>query len=467
MPWDAPIPGPDDYPASVTPWLAPSDCVQSSDPMIQEIAAEVRGDSTLLQELAEDVADYAWAIPWTFGHFPIAFDAYYAFNWGSSCTGHAHVGAALFRANGVPARSVHVIPIPSYGYFDMHWIIEYFIPSYGWARMETTYGWNLVPSYVDVITYICDLPDEFPLYYPSGISGHWHTSDPVLGMYNPDWGRAHYGYSYRQFRGPHDFLETAFHLAYALAVRHADTRGLEFEGKQRTALDAALVAHEEAFDAIRQDPLGTFISAAEEALAWYDKVRPGPNDTVFFDDFESPGSAWTHGGVGDEWERGVPVVGPDSAFSGTSCWGTDLDDTYENNARSWLLSPPFDLRGVVSADLSFYVYNEVQDRNQGYVYDPLWLDITTDGTNFTPLSSAMGGVNDDPEIPSVGGWSRVVLDLNPYLGQESVQIRFRFQSDGAVVQAGSYIDDVRVTGRSPISHAPKVGGNPDLAGNEP
>jgi hypothetical protein len=58
----------------------------------------------------------------------------------------------------------------------------------------------------------------------------------------------------------------------------------------------------------------------------------------------------------------------------------------------------------------------------------------------------MGGVNDDPVIPSTGGWNHVFLDLVQYLG-DTVRLRFRFMSDGSVVYAGSYIDDVRITGR--------------------
>lgn len=59
----------------------------------------------------------------------------------------------------------------------------------------------------------------------------------------------------------------------------------------------------------------------------------------------------------------------------------------------------------------------------------------------------MGSVNDDPQIPDVGGWSRIVLDLSPYAGNV-VRVRFRFQSNYRGVQAGSYIDDFHVYGRA-------------------
>jgi hypothetical protein len=110
------------------------------------------------------------------------------------------------------------------------------------------------------------------------------------------------------------------------------------------------------------------------------------------------------------------------------------------------MSPEIDLTNRSCAYLGFRVWNWVEDRTQGCVYDPLWLDITTDGTTFIPLCSYMGGVNDDPEIPDVGGWAQLVLDLTKYLGN-TVNIRFRFRSDASDVQPGSYIDDVHVYGR--------------------
>jgi hypothetical protein len=81
------------------------------------------------------------------------------------------------------------------------------------------------------------------------------------------------------------------------------------------------------------------------------------------------------------------------------------------------------------------------------------MEITTDGEYFIPLCSHMGGVNDDHEIPSRGGWSYLTLDLTRYVGNDNVQIRFRFQSDNSTTQPGSYIDDVTVYGRemSPTS----------------
>lgn len=65
--------------------------------------------------------------------------------------------------------------------------------------------------------------------------------------------------------------------------------------------------------------------------------------SVYSTDFEANDGGFTHTGTADEWERGTPVgsatnpIG--SAFSGTQCWKTDLDNTYDINSNQTLASP--------------------------------------------------------------------------------------------------------------------------------
>ena len=79
--------------------------------------------------------------------------------------------------------------------------------------------------------------------------------------------------------------------------------------------------------------------------------------------------------------------------------------------------------------------------------DRFWVELCTDnGQNYFPISTCFGGVNDDPAIPSFGGWNNVVLDLSEYI-DSTIQIRFRFTSYNIISKVGSYIDDVKVYGR--------------------
>lgn len=446
LPDSVPIPTLEELPDSVKKWLRPTDCVQVEAEIVQMIAASVRDTTTNLMELADDIRDWCMTIPWEWPHQPFALDAVYALTWGSSCTGHAHAGAALFRANGIPARTL--LNMPTWGgNYDHHWIIDYYALDYGWIRMETSTGQHPCFAQDEIVTLACNPEDEFPLFFPSGIEGYWHTSDPALGMYSPDWGGAHSASSWIAFSDSSEKIEQAFSLTDSVFYYYSRYWGIKLTPAQQTNVQSAYDYQKSAQSKLALKDLDGYIEDMQQALQLYREVNPEALTTVFLDDFESEENGWTHGGTYDEWELGSPAYGPASVHSGDNCWGTDLDDTYENYADCWLKSPPIDLTDLACAYLSFWVWNWVEDQNQGYVYDPLWLDITTNGETFYPLCSHMGGVNDDPVIPDVGGWTMLALDLTKYAGQ-TVQIRFRFESDAGDVQPGSYIDDVHVYGRA-------------------
>jgi transglutaminase-like putative cysteine protease len=427
-------------------WLQSTDCAQLDAPIVRETAALVRNNTTNLIELADQTAAYCSSIPPSFSHSPGAFDAVYALKFGNACTGCAHAGAALLRANGVPARSIlNLYPSNSTDFIDMHWFIDYRVPGYGWVNLETTMGMNFYNPRNAVIIYVSNPEDEFPVFRPLGLDVCWHTSEPKLG-FDPDWHNAHTAFRETGIMDSFEKIAEAMQLSKSMFNYFSRYWGVHFNKDQTNHIFRAYLKQDDALNYLKNGYFDDFLTNIREALNHYKQVAPSPMETIFFDDFENTGIGWIHGGAQDEWEVGPPLVGPSGAHTGQNCWGVDLDDTYNNNADCWLLSPGIDLRNTSCAYLSFWLWNWVED--MGYeINDPLWLDLTVDGSQFYPICSHMGGVNDDPEIPGVGGWSRIVLDLSPYAGNV-VRIRFRFQSNYRVVQVGSYIGDVHVYGRA-------------------
>jgi transglutaminase-like putative cysteine protease len=452
LPYSVPIPNLEELPKSVRKWLLPTDCSQISAQIVKEKAESVRGTTTDLMKLANDICSFCYEIPWNFPHWPMAFDAVYALKWGNSCTGHAHAGAALFRANGIPARSLLNIPVGSSG-SDMHWIVDYYVPDYGWVRMETSSGKNPIHPEEEIVTFASNPEDEFCLFFPCAIDGCWHTSDPALGMWRPDWAGAHRAFDEGFINYSSDEIELAHSITNSVFFYYSRYWGIKLTPAQKVSFQYAHYKQKAALTDLQNSNLDGYMAKMQQALTSYQKVDPEPIMTIFSDDFESGTYGWSHGGYQDEWELGKPAYGPAIAHSGEHCWGLDLDNTYEDNAECWLMSPSINLSNKSCAYVSFWVWNSVQDR-YGTIYDPLWLDIT-DGATFYPLCSKMGGINDDPEIPDVGGWSRVVLDLHKYLGN-TVQIRFRFRSNSYTVWPGPYIDDVHVYGRALKKYVPRA-----------
>jgi len=445
LPTYVPFPAPGELPDSFRQWLDTTDCCQVSDPLVQFKADSILDTTTNLMKAASDVNVICRRIPWQFPHQPLAFDAVYTLKWGNSCTGHAHAGTALLRACGIPARPLLVIMVGAVQ--DMHWIVDYYVPSYGWVRMETSLGNNPMEPQNELVVQACTPSDEFPVWFPCAIDAEFHTSDTAYGMWMPDWGGGHEAFQAVTMGDSTERVNYAIALTQWVYNLHSSYWGISLSPADSTAFAAGLGHQSAALALIQSRDLPGYVAEMQQALADYQAVSAAPVETLYSEDFENGQAGWTHGGAPDEWELGVPTYGPANAHSGGNCWGTNLDGPYANNDDCWLASPPIDLSRLASANLGFWVWNSVGDV-YGEVYDPVWVEVSRDGATFKPLSSRMGGVNDDPEITAVGGWSHVQLDLVQYLG-DTVQVRFHFKSDSQVVFAGSYIDDVHVTGRRP------------------
>ena len=447
LPDYVPMPDRSALPDSVLPWLESTDCVQSDALIVKETADEVRAGTDNLVELAENISEFCKNIPWVAFpavHEPIAFDAVYTLNWGSSCTGHANAGAALFRANGIPARvllNVLSLDMP----MDHHWAIEYFMPDYGWVRLETTLGIDRVHPVYNIVTMACSPADEFPLFRWNGIENQWHTSDPALGYRNPDWKGSHRAVTTDRVTATSDTADMIFSLAGTAFSRLVQYTGINLEPSDSILLDNATELHYNAFLSAQTHDIAGCVDNLVQSTALYNDIHTEPYTTIFFDDFEHGPGSWISGGLNNAWQIGSPGFGPDAAFSGTRCRGVNLNGPYPANADCWLSTRPVYLTGYRCAFLDFRVWNSVEEGGLNTITDPFWIDITNDGTTFYPLCSHMGGVNDDPEIFTTGGWSRVCLDLSTFLG-DTVQVRFRFQSNESVEKAGPYIDDVHIYG---------------------
>jgi 3',5'-cyclic AMP phosphodiesterase CpdA len=155
---------------------------------------------------------------------------------------------------------------------------------------------------------------------------------------------------------------------------------------------------------------------------------------IFFEDFESGQGKWK--ATNGLWEIGEPTSGPDSAYSGLNCAGTNLKGNYPNDAETRLISPTISLPTLSKKTdrirLIFQNWYAMEYRSDfGYV------QISTDGgSNWTtPDNSIYSG--------SWENWHYGVADLTSYAGK-NVNIAFLFTSDSSSTDYGWYLDDVFV-----------------------
>ena len=178
---------------------------------------------------------------------------------------------------------------------------------------------------------------------------------------------------------------------------------------------------------------------------------------VYSSDFEANDGGFTHSGTADEWERGLPTFAPiTTCNSGTNCWKTDLDNTYNASSTQDLLSPNINLTGLTgpvvfswaqryqmenaSFDHAFVDVQQVGGATPTRLFE--WLDATMTNTVGNPNTT----------VQESAGWGVFNQDISSYAGQ-NIEARFHLDGDTGGHYAGLAIDDVTVTACQPVAPA--------------
>ncbi len=187
--------------------------------------------------------------------------------------------------------------------------------------------------------------------------------------------------------------------------------------------------------------------------------------TVFTTDFEAGDAGFTHSGAIDEWERGLPatvataggVAAFNSCNSGTNCWKTDLDNTYNAGVAAGspqdLLSAPINLAGLsapvvvrwaqryqienATFDRAFVDYQQVGGATPVRLWE--WLDATMTDTVGNPAVT----------IGESAGWGQYERRADSLAGLNT-ELRFNLTADNTVQLGGWAVDDVSVTACRPL-----------------
>ncbi|WP_075617726.1 S8 family peptidase [Paenisporosarcina indica] len=151
----------------------------------------------------------------------------------------------------------------------------------------------------------------------------------------------------------------------------------------------------------------------------------------YFEDFEVDVNGWTSFGEKNSWELGVPTSGPGNAASGENVYATNLDGPYDSGMNATLVLPPVDLPEGQSY-LQFKHWHSFEQSSSGRAWDYGHVFVSTDMQEWTQLLKIQG---------ESGDWLNAEVDLSAYSNQR-VYLAFNAFSDGSVVKAGWYIDDV-------------------------
>jgi cell division septation protein DedD len=175
-----------------------------------------------------------------------------------------------------------------------------------------------------------------------------------------------------------------------------------------------------------------------------------PSATTMTEDFEGawPAPGWEAADLSDvdggEYFWGRRNCHPHSgsfagwaAGGGAQGGGLACSDSYPNNARSWAVYGPFDLRGASAASLTYHFWGRTEV-SQTCAFDFLFVGSSADGSNFAGPRYCGNWTGGD----AGNGYYQRALDLSGQLGQAEVWVAFVLASDSSVTDNGIAIDDI-------------------------
>ncbi len=185
--------------------------------------------------------------------------------------------------------------------------------------------------------------------------------------------------------------------------------------------------------------------------------QPAPAGAlVYSEDFEMNNGGYTHSGTADEWEYGTPstaattTVNPVASIigcnSGTMCWKTDLDNTYELSSNQDLVSPSIIL-GAGSLNLSWAMRYQFESAT----FDHAFVEVREVGGmgaiqrvwEWTGATMTVGVGSPTVNIGESAGWGNYRADISAF-ANKTVQIVFHLDTDTSINFAGVAIDDVQI-----------------------
>lgn len=128
---------PNRWPEECQPWLESTWCVDSQHEKIQTLSKEIRKKTDDVMTLIAAVQEQASEIFSNAQGQTRDLTAVEALTGRGSCTSSANVVAALLRASHIPARVVAGYPSWS-GPLQTHYIVEAYVPQFGWYPIESS-----------------------------------------------------------------------------------------------------------------------------------------------------------------------------------------------------------------------------------------------------------------------------------------------------------------------------------------
>ena len=152
-------------PEETKPWLSATEVVQKNSILIRFKARQLRGIKNDMIRFAGRVAPFIkqhrfflFLIQLRFGIF-LSQDARTTLFINGENVGRSHLACAFFRSQNIPARVL--LAHNDQGFWtQMHYMVEYYTPGYGWVLLDSTKGKTPYETKRQIINRICFPEDE-------------------------------------------------------------------------------------------------------------------------------------------------------------------------------------------------------------------------------------------------------------------------------------------------------------------
>lgn len=197
-------------------------------------------------------------------------------------------------------------------------------------------------------------------------------------------------------------------------------------------------------------------------------VFPYISSYPYSQNFEEEENGWVSGGVNSSWTLTTPsgtII--NKSYSGRKAWVTNKNGSYNNNEKSYIEGPCFNLTGLNKPMISFKIWVDTDKGADGTV-----LQATTDNGKTWQLvgnlTEGIGWYDSSPIIGGPGGqqimgwsgrdlqkkWREAKFRLDEYKNASSIRFRISFGSSSENPANSNYngiaVDDVWVGERSHI-----------------
>lgn len=213
--------------------------------------------------------------------------------------------------------------------------------------------------------------------------------------------------------------------------------GMVFDFITTASANGYLVSNEEV-GPLTEDT--TFDIEVEADLVACEAPGYEPDFTIYYaEDFDADDGGFTAEVIGGEaalpWEWGTPVDWPGECTTGDNCWGTNLDGDYANSAHESLTSPVIDLSGAAGAEALMVAWDQA-NHVETNAWDQAYAEIRINGGDWEILW-------ENPAQTVAENWRELDFEITEAAG-ETIEMRWRLQSDAIINFPGLFVDNLRV-----------------------